>query len=48
MGIYRRSKFWWLLLERPRQKPIKESCKIPWDADTAERRKELKQEALEV
>lgn len=36
MGIYRRpdSPFWWLCLERPGQRPVRESTRIPVDGGT--------------
>lgn len=36
MGLYRRpdSPFWWLCLERPGQRPIRESTRIPVDGGT--------------
>lgn len=37
MGIYQRdSPFWWLLLERPRQRPLRESTGIPIDGGSPE------------
>lgn len=50
MGIYIRkdSKFYWMLLERPRQKPICQSTKIPITAHSAAIRKQNRQDAEDV
>lgn len=50
MGVYTRrdSPFYWLLLERPGQRPIREATKLPVDAPSAMQRKLLKQEAQEA
>lgn len=50
MGIYVRqdSPFYWMLLERPGQKPVKQSTKIPVHAHSAEIRKQNRQDAEDV
>ncbi|MEO8681988.1 MAG: site-specific integrase [Vicinamibacterales bacterium] len=50
MGVYHRpdSPFWWLLLERPGQKPIREKTKIPVDGGSPPLSKELKRQAQEA
>lgn len=50
MGIYQRkdSPFYWMLLERPHLSPLYESTKIPVQARSADLRKQLKQDALDV
>lgn len=50
MGIYIRkdSKFFWMLLERPHQKPICQSTKIPIKAHSAAIRKQNRQDAEDV
>lgn len=50
MGVYHRpdSPFWWLLLERPGQKPIREKTSIPVDGGAPPLTKELKRQAQEA
>lgn len=50
MGVYQRkdSPFYWMLLERPRQKPICQSTKIPVHAHSAAIRKQNRQDAEDV
>jgi integrase len=53
VSIYRRpdSPFWWLCLERPRQRPLRESTAIPADGGTpaqTKRNRELAQQAYSV
>lgn len=50
MGVYHRpdSPFWWLLLERPGQKPIREKTIIPTDGGSPPLTKELKRQAQEA
>lgn len=47
MGIYKRddSKYWWMWIERPGQKAIARSTKIPHDDPSPELRKQLEQQA---
>lgn len=50
MSVYIRhdSPFYWILLERPGQKPVKQSTKIPVHAHSAEIRKQNRQDAEDV
>lgn len=50
MGVYTRpdSKYYWLLLERPSAKPLREATKLPLDAPTPVARRLLKQQAEEL
>lgn len=50
MGVYVRpdSQFFWLLLERHHQKPIRERTLIPKDGGSPEQTKELRRQAQEV
>lgn len=50
MGVYERpnSPYFWVLLERPGRKALRESSKIPIDAPSAELRKRQRQQAEEA
>lgn len=50
MGVYTRvdSPFFWLLLERPNGKPIRESSGIPIDGGSPDQNKELRRQAQQV
>lgn len=50
MGVYARpdSPFFWLLLERPGQRPIRERTQIPKTGGSPEQTKELRRQAQEV
>lgn len=50
MGIYRRtdSPHWWMLLERPGQKPIRRSTGIPTNGRSAVQLRQREQDAMEV
>lgn len=50
MGVYQRpdSPFWWILLERPHTRQLRESTGIPTDAGSPAQNKELRRQAQEV
>lgn len=50
MGIFKRpdSRFWWLALERPKQRPIREATRIPVDGGTTSQTKLNQQLAQEA
>jgi integrase len=49
MGLYKRdSPFWWMAIERPRQKPLRRSTGIHWDAGSPAANKEQEAAAQRV
>lgn len=50
MGVYARpdSPFYWLLLERPGQRPIREATEIPKQGGSPEQQKELRRQAQQI